>query len=133
MALIHKYTLVCDEIRREDNGKLMIIGLYTPGLVLPKFPAQLSKLTFMNYLDVTAPGTWDLAFKLNHTDTGAIVSPEGRAKVEVSEIGVLLMPIVIVNVNFQMPGNYTFTLTGANFDGVTLTVPVSQRAVATVH
>ena len=28
MAVTHNYTLVCDEVRREDNGKLLVLGLY---------------------------------------------------------------------------------------------------------
>ena len=30
MALTLRATLICDEIRREDNGKLLFVGVYTP-------------------------------------------------------------------------------------------------------
>src|SRR5260370_118196 len=29
MAFTHRYTLMCDEVRVENNGKLIIIGMYT--------------------------------------------------------------------------------------------------------
>ena len=32
MAMKHLYTLMCDEVRVENNGKLMIIGVYTPDM-----------------------------------------------------------------------------------------------------
>ena len=28
MAITHKFTLMCDDVRREDNGKLLLIGVY---------------------------------------------------------------------------------------------------------
>ncbi len=134
MALIHKYTLVCDEIRREDNGKLIILGLYTPGIVLSGFPLQLSRLTFLTYFEPTVPGTWELAFRLSHVLTGALVGPEGHVRIEVPEVvGPAILNVVIQGPNFQMPGDYAFTLTGANFDGVSVVVPVSQQVVARVH
>lgn len=33
--------LLCDDIRKEDNGKAIIIGVYTGDIVVPKFPAAL--------------------------------------------------------------------------------------------
>jgi len=30
MAIQQRYTLVCDDIRVENTGKLFVIGLYTP-------------------------------------------------------------------------------------------------------
>lgn len=134
MALQHKYTLVCDEVRREDNGKLLVLGLYTPGIVLPGFPVQLPKLTFLSYFEPTAPGTWQLSFRFSHLTTGAVAGPEGGVRIEVPQVtGPALVPIVIPNLNFQMPGDYAFTLTGQNFEAVSVIVPVSQQVVARVH
>ncbi|WP_341632901.1 hypothetical protein [Sphingomonas agri] len=30
------YVLLCDDVRTEDNGKLIIVGLYSNGITLPK-------------------------------------------------------------------------------------------------
>ena len=134
MGLNHKYTLVCDDVRREDNGKFFLVGLYTPGITLPKFPFRLAKLTFFNYFEPSETGTWELAFKLSHIDTGAIVGAEGRVKIELRHIeGSLVLPISITNPQFQMPGLYAFTVIGPNFEGITLQVPVEQRATPRVH
>ncbi len=41
------YWLLCDMIRREDNGKLIIIGAYTPDIVVQAVPALLPMLSFL--------------------------------------------------------------------------------------
>lgn len=41
--------VLCDDIRREDNGKLMLIGVYTGDIVSAEFPAYLSLRLFMLY------------------------------------------------------------------------------------
>src|SRR5690242_14831454 len=103
MPLIHRYTLVCDEVRREDNGKGLIIGLYTPGITLARFPTKLPKLTFFNYFEVTSTGTWEITFRLSHAETGALVGPEGQMKIEVGQVaGPLVLPVVIGNPQFQI-------------------------------
>lgn len=47
MAWEHKYTLLCDDVRREDNGKLIILGLYFGVITVPQFPATLPLLTVL--------------------------------------------------------------------------------------
>ena len=137
MTLIHRYTLVCDETRQEDNGKLLIIGLYTPGLVLPQFPTQLAKLTFFNCFQVTEPGTWELDFHLSHVDTGAMVGPKGHVKIRVGSVEsaeqLSYVPLPIQNIQLQMPGVYAFLLSGSNFEGAAVRFPVSQRQATRVH
>ena len=139
MALNHKYTLVCDEVRQENNGKFIVIGVYTPGIVLPRFPTGLPKLTFFNCFEPSENGAWDLGFQLRHVDTGAIVGPDGRIKIEIqikAETGGIpqsYVPITIPNIQFQMPGMYAFTLNGANFEGVTVAFPVTQQSTTRVH
>lgn len=34
-------SLVCDDIRREDNGKVMLIGVYVGEILVPAFPTEL--------------------------------------------------------------------------------------------
>lgn len=49
-----QYTLLCDEVRREDNGKLLIIGLYDSNMYVPSFPAKLS-LTLLTRMKIAKP------------------------------------------------------------------------------
>ena len=134
MALNHQYTLVCDDVRREDNGKLMVIGLYTPGIVLIQFPVTLPKLTFLTCFDPTETGSWELDFRLKHLPTSALAGPTGQVQISVQVASCpVYIPIMIPNVQFQMPGDYALMMTGPNFEGVTVKVPVSQRETTRVH
>jgi hypothetical protein len=36
-----EFVLLCDQVRREDNGKLFAIGIYSGTIVLSEFPATL--------------------------------------------------------------------------------------------
>lgn len=36
-----KQVVVCDDIRREDSGKFILIGVYPEGIALPKIPETL--------------------------------------------------------------------------------------------
>ena len=38
MAITHHYTLVCEDVRVENNGKFLILGLFTPDIVVPQIP-----------------------------------------------------------------------------------------------
>lgn len=38
--------IVCDEVRREDNGKLLVIGMYLGSILAPHVPFRMPKLSF---------------------------------------------------------------------------------------
>ena len=35
------YAILCDDIRKEDNGKMMLIGIYSGDILVPTFPSKL--------------------------------------------------------------------------------------------
>lgn len=41
-----EYAIVCDDVRREDNGKLIIIGAYSSDIIIPSYPTKL-RLTIL--------------------------------------------------------------------------------------
>ena len=41
MPIDFEFALVCDDARREDNGKLFLIGVYGTNMLVPSFPAAL--------------------------------------------------------------------------------------------
>lgn len=41
------YWLLCDMIRREDSGKLILVGIYTPDIIVQAVPAMLPMLSFL--------------------------------------------------------------------------------------
>jgi len=44
------FALFCDDVRTEDNGKKLFIGVYDEGLLVPLLPAKLSKLMVVTYV-----------------------------------------------------------------------------------
>ncbi len=38
--------ILCDEVRREDNGKLLIIGMYLGAILVPRVPFRMPRLSF---------------------------------------------------------------------------------------
>lgn len=42
VKLIPKYGIICDDVREENNGKSIIIGIYTGDILVKKFPCVLN-------------------------------------------------------------------------------------------
>ena len=50
------YWLLCDMVRREDTGKLVVVGLYMPDIVVREVPITLPMLSFLFKWDLR-PGS----------------------------------------------------------------------------
>jgi hypothetical protein len=107
MAFRHKYTLVCDEVRQENNGKFFIIGLYTGPIVVTQFPAPLG-LTFAHFLEADRPGMYSAKLRAEHLETGRRLV-DGHAQIVVSVPGTMLAP-VRVPLQIEAAGAYHFVL-----------------------
>lgn len=46
----------CEDIRREDNGKDMLLGVYSGDIVVARFPARVSVSLWLQYVFATATG-----------------------------------------------------------------------------
>jgi hypothetical protein len=58
-----KTVVVCDEVRREDNGKDILIGVYSAGALVAQFPAPL-QFTFWIQFKGTGMGEVTIQFRL---------------------------------------------------------------------
>jgi hypothetical protein len=38
--------ILCDEVRREDNGKLIVVGMYLGSILAPRIPFTMPRLSF---------------------------------------------------------------------------------------
>jgi hypothetical protein len=61
--------LVCDDVRREDNGKEILIGIYPGSILVPKFPATMV-LSFWLYLQPHQAGELHLEFRVTGAEQG---------------------------------------------------------------
>jgi hypothetical protein len=104
----HKYTLVCDDVRREDNGKLIIIGLFTPDIVVPQIPFVFPMLTVFQVIESTRVGQFQFRSSLELLETGTKIA-QAIGMVESKQPGILLNILRLGNLKIQSPGTYTFT------------------------
>lgn len=107
MALSHKYTLLCDEVRQENTGKFIILGLYTPDIVVPAVPLVLQAMTFFNLLETDAAGKFDFAITLT-SKTEQLAMAGGQAAA--NQPGMIALPFRFGPVQLKVDGDYLFTL-----------------------
>lgn len=107
MPVTHKYTLLCDEVRQENNGKFLVIGLYTPDISVPQLPFAMASLSFFNVIETSAAGDIDLAFRL---EQGESLIAGGSGKMTVGQPGFGAIPIKLGPIQLPMAGPYTFRL-----------------------
>jgi hypothetical protein len=113
MPITQKFSLVCDEVRQESNGKFMILGMYTPDMVVASIPYVAPIITFMSWLESDRPGQFQFRMKLAHLESGVTLA-EGMGGVGFAKAGTGLVPVRLLGVPFSSPGPYTFTI---SFDG----------------
>ena len=113
MPITQKFSIVCDEVRQENNGKFMIIGMYTPDMTVASIPYVAPVLTFLFWLESDRPGQYQFRMKLTHLESGTPLA-EGMGGVGFARAGMGIVPVRLLGIPFSSPGAYTFTL---HFDG----------------
>lgn len=70
MSVTHLYTILCDDARVENNGKLIFIGVYTPNIYVSAVPFGLPQLTFIVAFQSDKSDRSTVHANLKHVDTG---------------------------------------------------------------
>lgn len=108
LQITHKFTLLCDDVRREDNGKLIIVGLYTPNIMVSQIPIVFPTLTFLQWIETSSAGQFQFNSSLEFLETGTkIAQVIGIA--EPKEPGPMFNILRFMNLKIQNSGAYTFT------------------------
>ena len=81
-----QHVLVCDDVRRENTGKLILIGVYGRSIVFNDLPAQI-ELTF--WLEVDQPETGTIPFQFQ-----GILAPKEKQLFYVSGTVTVNVPVV---------------------------------------
>lgn len=95
-----KSALVMDDCRREDNGKLLMIGVYGPDLLVSEFPASVT-LVFWHELEILGAGTAEVVFRVSVDDGKTEIVKVGGELQNPDEKGVAVF--VIGGVKCEMP------------------------------
>jgi hypothetical protein len=104
--ITHEYTIICDDLRKEDNQKLILIGMYTGTIASAQLPFFMpGGLTFFTCWNADRPGAFDLKIKLQHLESGKTLI-EARAGLNVSQPGRSHVPIKLAPIQFAAVGMY---------------------------
>jgi hypothetical protein len=71
--------LFCDEVRKEHNGKEILIGVYPGSILMPSLPTPLL-ISFWLYLQPNKVGELKLEFRVLGPDESVLVYFEGAAE-----------------------------------------------------
>jgi hypothetical protein len=84
-------TIFCDDVRREEGGKLSLMGIYTGALAVPSFPSVLPRLCFIMTLRTSPdaiPST--LRYRLHKDDelvAESVISSDALATARSAKVG----------------------------------------------
>lgn len=107
--------IVCDDIRREDNGKAILIGVYYGHIVLRQFPATLP-----------------LSFWLQGRARENVGSAKAQFKIDIRDQGAEQIPPIMIDADFDAPS--ADTTTGVLvFQTVPITVRQPGRLVLSIN
>lgn len=102
-----KSVVVCDDARREDNGKYILIGVYLGSIVAFSFPLQLG-LCFFVEAEAKAIGLASIDFKL--VGNGDVDLIEGKIQFGIEQKGLLGFPIKTPTQTFPVAMSLSFLI-----------------------
>jgi hypothetical protein len=87
--------IVCDEVRREDNGKLILIGVYPSNIVVAELPAVLV-LWLVLKLEATEPvdATFEFRVSLNGQQ---LRTGKGRIPIRTQGPSWIVLPSILLD------------------------------------
>ncbi len=86
---------VCDEVRREDNGKLILIGVYSSNIIVRELPAALVLSLVVN-LKSQGPVDVEMQFRVM-LNGERIRGGKGRVKLSPSGAHWIVLPQIVLN------------------------------------
>ena len=110
MPITARYVLICDDVRREDNGKLIVLGMYLPDMSVTQIPFPMPTLTFLLNLESDRPGNFPFQFRLQHQETGTLLAQGMGAIPVVNPQQPIVMPVKMGGLVFNSLGLYGFSL-----------------------
>jgi hypothetical protein len=109
MPITQKYSIMCDDVRQENNGKFIIIGAYTPDMAIAQIPFVVPTLTFFVWLESDRPGNFPFRIKLENLESGKTLA-EGMGMMQFQKPGSGVTAIRLGGIQFAGPGAHVFSL-----------------------
>lgn len=108
MAIDVKSAIICDDIRTEDNGKRLLIGVYTGDILFTEFPVAFAPSIMLEFVPFVQGGAMEFEMKLE-----APTGKKSRASPGSLEIANQTRAVLIVNfqpVDLLEPGPFRFLM-----------------------
>jgi uncharacterized protein DUF6941 len=110
MAISHQYTMLCDDVRVESNGKLILIGVYVPDIVIMQLPVLLPCLNFIQFLKVDDTGQFPFRARVQHLESGHDLA-QAMGTLTVNRPGLVVNALRFGNLQVDRAGTFTFIVT----------------------
>jgi hypothetical protein len=95
-------TIICDDVRREDNGKEILIGIYGSAMLVSKFPAAVSPVLWMQVRPMKS-GELRFSIRLKNEADAVFHEISGGVNVDApGEMGAVSTPPAPIQVNAEM-------------------------------
>jgi hypothetical protein len=99
------FSLVCDDVRREDNGKLIIIGVYGENITVPQTPTNLI-LCLVLFVETQEEFRAQATFRVK---MGATILTQAPINLDYKK-GKSTVAISAIPVGIEKPGDLLFEL-----------------------
>ena len=107
--ITHNYTVMCDQVRREDNGKFLLVGVYSDAILFNSFPSTVTGLAFFVKISFEIPGTYGMKMRLERVEGGDPLF-RGEGAVNNAQRGAMFLPIHTPMITFDRPDGYNFII-----------------------
>jgi hypothetical protein len=101
------FGVICDEVRREDNGKLLFIGVYSSSIVVQAAPATLVLWIAVN-MKVEEAGEFPVEIRALYNDE-TIQSGKGAVKFDIPGVHFSAIPNILIK-DIQKEGMLEFRI-----------------------
>lgn len=81
--------VVCDSVRREENGKLLLIGVYGGSILLSEYPAAFALSLALRIRPIQL-GAFDLEFR-GRLDDDVIVKGDAKIEAKDNDVAFIIM------------------------------------------
>lgn len=99
--------ILCDDVRREDNGKDILIGVYTGDVLVPKFPISMSICLWL-LMKTKGMGDFERSVRVLDPAGKIIAAGQFRATIGEKEEGFASFALTKMPLNIQSTGEIKF-------------------------
>lgn len=109
--MLFESVILCDDIRFEATGKLLLIGVYSDIIQVPKLPLQLRSLSLAIKAKATSTGHLSFSVSVADPQGNALLDAGGELNYEGEAGRVIWLPVVMGPALLTTEGAYSLTIT----------------------